>query len=197
MVMNAARTQNSTVAAQPSLRSRPISASPSSDPSGAMVEQRILCHLTRRLRILEEPEEFLDHESHDGEDQPQLRRLLRQVRGGRIRVVIVADASRLPAARRAQLARHGATVIGANPHSWTFPVQRGNSAHDRNRHRLGPERLMSRIAPPEEQTARHTRAVLYLRVSTTSQVNTDYDPEGISIPAQRGRLPAQGRASSA
>lgn len=29
------------------------------------------------------------------------------------------------------------------------------------------------------------RAVLYLRVSTTSQVKTDYDPEGISIPAQR------------
>src|SRR5438046_3042315 len=28
-------------------------------------------------------------------------------------------------------------------------------------------------------------AVLYLRVSTPSQVNTDYDPEGISIPAQR------------
>ena len=29
------------------------------------------------------------------------------------------------------------------------------------------------------------RAVFYLRVSTTSQVKTDYDPEGISIPAQR------------
>lgn len=29
------------------------------------------------------------------------------------------------------------------------------------------------------------RAVLYLRVSTTSQVNTDYDPEGISLAAQR------------
>src|SRR4051795_3546617 len=29
------------------------------------------------------------------------------------------------------------------------------------------------------------RAVLYLRVSTVSQVTTDYDPEGISIPAQR------------
>ena len=28
-------------------------------------------------------------------------------------------------------------------------------------------------------------AVLYLRVSSPSQVNTDYDPEGISIPAQR------------
>jgi transcriptional regulator with XRE-family HTH domain len=28
-------------------------------------------------------------------------------------------------------------------------------------------------------------AVLYLRVSTPSQVQTDYDPEGISIPAQR------------
>lgn len=30
-----------------------------------------------------------------------------------------------------------------------------------------------------------TRAVIYLRVSSASQVNTDYDPEGISIPAQR------------
>lgn len=29
------------------------------------------------------------------------------------------------------------------------------------------------------------RAVLYLRVSSAGQVNTDYDPEGISIPAQR------------
>lgn len=32
---------------------------------------------------------------------------------------------------------------------------------------------------------RDQRAVLYLRVSTQSQVTTDYDPEGISIPAQR------------
>ena len=30
-----------------------------------------------------------------------------------------------------------------------------------------------------------TTAVLYLRVSTASQVNTDYDPEGLSIPTQR------------
>ena len=29
------------------------------------------------------------------------------------------------------------------------------------------------------------RAWLYLRVSTPSQVHTDYNPEGISIPAQR------------
>src|SRR4051812_7529621 len=29
------------------------------------------------------------------------------------------------------------------------------------------------------------RAVLYLRVSTPSQVNNDFNPEGISIPAQR------------
>jgi len=29
------------------------------------------------------------------------------------------------------------------------------------------------------------RAVIYLRVSSNSQVNTDYDPEGLSIPAQR------------
>jgi hypothetical protein len=29
------------------------------------------------------------------------------------------------------------------------------------------------------------RAVIYLRVSSLGQVNTDYNPEGISIPAQR------------
>lgn len=32
---------------------------------------------------------------------------------------------------------------------------------------------------------RGSRAVIYLRVSSKGQVNTDYDPEGISIPAQR------------
>ncbi|HWJ98260.1 MAG TPA: recombinase family protein, partial [Acidimicrobiales bacterium] len=40
--------------------------------------------------------------------------------------------------------------------------------------------------PPQHPKAKVRRAVLYLRVSSTSQVNTDYDPEGISIPAQRG-----------
>lgn len=32
---------------------------------------------------------------------------------------------------------------------------------------------------------RGTRAVIYLRVSSKKQVDTDYDPEGISLPAQR------------
>ena len=32
---------------------------------------------------------------------------------------------------------------------------------------------------------KETGAVIYLRVSTTGQVQTDYDPEGISLPAQR------------
>lgn len=44
------------------------------------------------------------------------------------------------------------------------------------------------IAEPatfEDTVSRPLRAVLYLRVSTKSQVNTDYDPEGISLPAQR------------
>ena len=35
--------------------------------------------------------------------------------------------------------------------------------------------------------ARGKKAVIYLRVSTPSQVNTDYNPEGISLPAQRER----------
>lgn len=39
--------------------------------------------------------------------------------------------------------------------------------------------------PSDPPTAVTGRAVLYLRVSTKSQVTTDYDPEGLSIPAQR------------
>jgi site-specific DNA recombinase len=35
------------------------------------------------------------------------------------------------------------------------------------------------------ETTRKKRAVLYLRVSSRSQVDTDFDPEGNSIPAQR------------
>jgi site-specific DNA recombinase len=52
------------------------------------------------------------------------------------------------------------------------------------------------MAPRRDRTkdARSKRAVLYLRVSTLAQVNTDYDPEGNSIPAQRkaGRQKAAG-----
>lgn len=40
--------------------------------------------------------------------------------------------------------------------------------------------LLAGVTAPEG-----TRAVVYLRVSSKGQVNTDYDPEGISIPAQR------------
>jgi site-specific DNA recombinase len=42
-----------------------------------------------------------------------------------------------------------------------------------------------RSSPTTEHQDGPARAVLYLRVSTPSQVKTDYDPEGISIPAQR------------
>src|SRR5690606_15045035 len=41
------------------------------------------------------------------------------------------------------------------------------------------------IQPPMDDLAPGTRAVIYLRVSSTGQVRTDYNPEGISIPAQR------------
>lgn len=43
------------------------------------------------------------------------------------------------------------------------------------------------INPPTSADAAGpgTRAVIYLRVSSAGQVKTDYDPEGISIPAQR------------
>lgn len=41
--------------------------------------------------------------------------------------------------------------------------------------------------PGGEALFKPKRAVLYLRVSTMGQVNTDYDPEGISIPTQRAK----------
>ena len=41
------------------------------------------------------------------------------------------------------------------------------------------------IQPLLGDLAPGTRAVIYLRVSSTGQVRTDYNPEGISIPAQR------------
>lgn len=50
---------------------------------------------------------------------------------------------------------------------------------------------MSLTLPSEQQPEDTTmvpgvkRAVIYLRVSSAGQVNTDYDPEGLSIPAQR------------
>jgi site-specific DNA recombinase len=43
----------------------------------------------------------------------------------------------------------------------------------------------STIKDAASQASRRKRAVLYLRVSTSGQVNNDYDPEGISLPAQR------------
>ena len=47
----------------------------------------------------------------------------------------------------------------------------------------------AREAPPadSESAVGLKRAVIYVRVSTPSQVNTDYNPEGISLPAQRER----------
>lgn len=45
--------------------------------------------------------------------------------------------------------------------------------------------LNRHVADHASGTKRRKRAVLYLRVSTPGQVHTDYDPEGISIPAQR------------
>ena len=45
-------------------------------------------------------------------------------------------------------------------------------------------------AEPVDEEAK--RAVLYLRVSTPSQVKTDYNPEGISLPAQRDACELKG-----
>src|SRR5688572_18745965 len=48
------------------------------------------------------------------------------------------------------------------------------------------------MTPTERQHDRPTemrkRAFSYLRVSSAGQVNTDYDPEGISLPAQRAAI---------
>jgi site-specific DNA recombinase len=49
----------------------------------------------------------------------------------------------------------------------------------------GPARALIHSKGQDEEQAVRKRAVLYLRVSSVAQVNTDYDPEGISIPAQR------------
>lgn len=45
--------------------------------------------------------------------------------------------------------------------------------------------MASEFASPQGMDEPARRAVLYLRVSSKSQVDTDYDPEGLSIPAQR------------
>src|SRR3954469_7462438 len=50
---------------------------------------------------------------------------------------------------------------------------------------MGNKTLTRTIRDRAAATGSSKRALLYLRVSTASQVNTDYDPEGISIPAQR------------
>ncbi len=53
--------------------------------------------------------------------------------------------------------------------------------------RLLATRPSKKEGQPEanEVSDEHKRAVIYLRVSTPSQVKTDYNPEGISLPAQR------------
>ena len=49
----------------------------------------------------------------------------------------------------------------------------------------GRVRSLVNVKQPKDSAEPRKRAVLYLRVSTAAQVNNDYDPEGISIPAQR------------
>ena len=49
--------------------------------------------------------------------------------------------------------------------------------------RIPAARPAPRDSAPTQESG--SRAVLYLRVSSAGQVKTDYDPEGISIPAQR------------
>ena len=70
-----------------------------------------------------------------------------------------------------QVARRYNVDLGQRVTSRKVAAQKKGRAH------------VPRVDPIDQQ--RRKRAVLYLRVSTPSQVNTDYDPEGISIPAQR------------
>lgn len=48
-----------------------------------------------------------------------------------------------------------------------------------------PQDTVVPVERPASDAEPGTRAVIYLRVSSAGQVKTDYDPEGISIPAQR------------
>jgi hypothetical protein len=58
--------------------------------------------------------------------------------------------------------------------------------HDQAKAIAGNESGDSHADPePVEVAPERKRAVIYLRVSTPSQVKTDYNPEGISLPAQR------------
>jgi site-specific DNA recombinase len=50
---------------------------------------------------------------------------------------------------------------------------------------LGDDALIHPLPTGTAGVEPGTRAVIYLRVSSSGQVKTDYDPEGISIPAQR------------
>ncbi len=59
------------------------------------------------------------------------------------------------------------------------PIVIGIDGEDEITELLGGDNLLGSTALPG------TRAVIYLRVSSKDQVNTDYDPEGLSIPAQR------------
>lgn len=61
------------------------------------------------------------------------------------------------------------------------PALRAVATEDAEADDLG---IVSTHSPPNAVPP-GSRAVIYLRVSSKGQVNTDYDPEGISIPAQR------------
>lgn len=50
---------------------------------------------------------------------------------------------------------------------------------------MPPGPLRSESTKPQHQSKSERTAVLYLRVSSTGQVNTAHDPEGYSIPSQR------------
>ncbi|WP_198541499.1 recombinase family protein [Parafrankia soli] len=52
---------------------------------------------------------------------------------------------------------------------------------------MPPAAVTETAVPPSAESMRRLRAVFYLRVSSKSQVRTDYHPEGISIPAQRAK----------
>src|SRR3546814_11898540 len=67
------------------------------------------------------------------------------------------------------------------PLSYIAPVL----THEESDEPITEHVLASADAPPG------SRAVIYLRVSSKGQVNTAYDPEGISITAQRVACPSK------
>jgi len=84
---------------------------------------------------------------------------------------------------------HAGSAVATRPRRATSSLRRPDRSESMNpmEQPMRGRVMRSKLVTMDDSTSTALpRAVLYLRVSTPSQVNTDYDPEGISIPAQRG-----------